>query len=120
MFFGKFTYSNFITFYPIFNSFFNIKSDVHHITFNISFAILSITGTTTLFPAHLYNLPSDMSLGSINVSGNPCRLKVSHGVNFLIPNSVFISGTLWPPVPIFAVKVGHTLLLFSRTYFLRH
>lgn len=28
--------------------------------------------------------------------------------------------TLWPPEPIFAVNVGQTALLFSRTYTRRH
>ena len=54
-------------------------------------------------------------------TGNPCNLNVSVGVNFLIPSLTLIRGTLCPPVPILAVRVGQTPLLFFLTYIpLRH
>ena len=88
------------------------------IAFAISSASLCITGTTTLLPACLYNLVSLVSLGSLKSFGKPCIAKHSYGVSFLMRlSAVKTNGTLCPPVPILAVRVGHILLLFSLTYF---
>ena len=63
--------------------------------------IFSIIGIVTAFQAG-YNLLSD-NLASLYSGGNPCKLKHSLGVSFLIPCASFIKGTLCPPKPIFAV-----------------
>ena len=78
------------------------------------FAISSTTGKDTAFPASLYKLVSEIS-GKVYDDGKPWKLKHSRGVNFLMPLSSRINGTLCPPPPMFAVNVGHSLLLFSRT-----
>ena len=71
-----------------------------------------IIGTTTELPACIYFALSAILKGKSYCSGNPIKFKHSLGVNFLIPSLTKIRGTLWPPPPMFAVNVGHKLLLF--------
>lgn len=60
----------------------------------IFLAILEITVTHTELPACLYNLDSAISSGSLKSAGNPCALKHSFGVIFLMPLSVSTRHTL--------------------------
>ena len=82
-------------------------------------AMRLMTGTDTELPACLY-LWLFAIFGNENLSGNPWNLRHSSGVSLRMPKSSRIIGTLCPPVPMFAVSVGQTLLLFSLTYTLRH